>query len=74
MFLFWHPTRWAKMYCESKLICGPDQNLLGAGFGPRALSLTRAVSSSLNTFMVCTRKPVNEFSVFSFHHRCENND
>ena len=36
-------TKWAKMYCEPKLICGPDHNLRGAGFGPRALSLTYVV-------------------------------
>ena len=33
-------TRWAKMYCEPQLIREPDHNLRGAGFGPRALSLT----------------------------------
>ena len=36
-------SSWVKMYREPKLICGPDQNLRGAGFGPRALSLTRVM-------------------------------
>ena len=40
-------TRWAEIYCEPKLICGPDQNLRGAGFGQWALSLTRGLKDNL---------------------------
>ena len=43
MFLVWRTTKRAKIYCESKLIYGLDLNLQGAGFGPRALTLTHVL-------------------------------
>ena len=36
-------TRRADIFCEPKLISGPDQKLQGAGFGPWALSLTHVL-------------------------------